>query len=570
MQSAPIARIFPLPNGQVFVLDELGILRTYRGPQLEFRGVINVRARGEGLSSLPPGVPRVFRVSPQGTRALATLGDKTVRVWNLTGEPGQVLLNLPQPLVDASFRADGKHVLLAAGPRAVTFQIETRVARRLVVREGPIRRIAAGPGSEFALAMADGVVDHWRAPNDGDPAGTRLFTVPNLDRFAMGHEGTVFASDRAGRIWLRRLGGPKFEIPSRGRVLGETFLDNYLLAMTSDAALLVDLATGKVALKRDLPVSVMTGIPASKRYVFATLEDAQVLRVLDLQQNGTLPAPVGHRAPILRAIEGGGGALISVARDRSAFGWTRGGEPTWDRRGTVSLRDIALVGSPGKRRVALVAASRSVKLTSLTPGEPASQAKFEAEARCAAAAPGGRALFGLGDGSVHQVDVDGGRLVKSWQLFSGPVRRIVSVVGGYVACGDQEVVFVREAKTVRRPAASVVPSSLCAREGLVFVGTSGGDVWVWAADGRPLGANRGVHVGGVSALYAGPGGKLVSGGEGYDLAVWRYTRAEGFERLETRQLELSWDRVTFLGPAGDANEFLLGTARGALIRCEWR
>ncbi|MBL4849673.1 MAG: hypothetical protein JKY65_29435 [Planctomycetes bacterium] len=173
----------------------------------------------------------------------------------------------------------------------------------------------------------------------------------------------------------------------------------------------------------------------------------------------------------------------------------------------------------------------------------------------------------MSDGSVHQGRL--GQDPKPWPVFSSPVLRVLALDDGFVCCSKSEVVSVRGGQTMRFRAADIVPTTLSVDGGFLFAGNFAGDLLAWdLTSGRAL-RRAGIHSGGVRAIHA-AGGRLISAGRLRQVAVWRFSAEAGFERVEELELKRSGDRVTFLGPATDPREFLLGTVRGAVFRCEWR
>tara|TARA_R110002072_G_scaffold73050_5_gene174257 strand:- start:372 stop:2024 length:1653 start_codon:yes stop_codon:yes gene_type:complete len=549
-------------------------VRVFSGPRFRPRGWLPVYEQGERFDPLPQGVPRLLEISPSGNYAVGTIDAKTAMLCSLESEGKQVLLEgMPSPLLAASFTQAGNHLLLALGRRVVLVDLETRVNSPLVTRARPIRHVATGPESEFAIATEDGAVEHCRTPRGGQPSVSLMFRVPTLSNLAMGHEGTVFASDREGKIWFGRRGRPGVVVPPAGRVLGLTFLEEHVLVVTRERFRIFDLTSGERVLQGSLPTEIATCAPASKRYLYCTLPRApQTVRVIDLKDRVLYPLGEGHWGAVTRALELGEGRVASVAVDRRVLGW-RGSSLAWSQ--PVKGKSYPSLLSVGRERELVgTVGGAALQLFFAKSGEAASSVRHPRLQTTAAARRVGDVLAGFSDGSVvvmEDVGVGTGKAGQTWQLFARPVAQIVPLEdGGFVACSRDELAFVHAGEAVvRRPLRDLVHPTLCARGGFVFAGTAFGDIQAWSDGGATLGQSAGAHKGGVSALYQGPK-YLVSGGRGAELGVWTFSREEGFQRVERLGLPLSGERANYLGPAARPDEFLLGSSRGAVVRCRFK
>lgn len=573
VQGGKIVRVRPTPKGGLLVADEYGFLRVFRGPKFEPQRWLPIHSEGALFDPLPPRVPWVLEISPQGSFVLATVDARTALVRSTGQERTRILLeNLPSPLLAGAFTQDDRHLLLSLGQAVVLLDLETRQNSPLVTRKQNVRRIATGPPSEFAIASEGGAIEYCRTPKGGKPSVSLMFRVPNLDRLEMGHERTIFASDRAGKIWFGRPGGRGFVVPPSGRVLGLTFLQKHVLVVTRERFRIFDLATGEAVLQGKLPVPIKTCAPASKRYLFCTLPGSpQTLRVIDLQDRVLYPVKAGHQSAVSDALDLGLEGIAGIDLNHQLHGW-RAGQVAWSQRPPSKAYPRLLPYRSQEARWLGTLRRGTLQLLSTTSGEGVSYVKHPSREITAATSREGQVWLGYRDGSVQIVDGLGrgkGKLGQRWELFSKPIAQVLALEGGFVACTRERIGFVRAGGSIRRPAPNLVHPTLCARGDLVFAGTALGDIKVWSSEGKALGQSSGAHPGGVTALYPGPK-HLVSGGRGAEIGVWTYGREAGFERVERRPLSLSGERATHLGPAGRPDEFLLGSSRGAIVRCRFR
>ncbi|MBW1596190.1 WD40 repeat domain-containing protein [Streptomyces sp. JJ38] len=200
-----------LPDGEHF-------LATGRGGQVELwhAGTRQMRTLGHHRKTRV----RAVAVNPEGTWAVTTGHDRTVRRWDLTGESGQELLGtLTGRGRSLTFSHDGHAVYAGDDEGHVVrwFPGAGPAPGQVVGRHRPgavVRSVAVLPGSGVVASTADGgSVRLWRAAAADGPEPLTRLAMTNTPLRLLTLPGGLLVTDYAGGLTFLDVLGPTLPAP---------------------------------------------------------------------------------------------------------------------------------------------------------------------------------------------------------------------------------------------------------------------------------------------------------------------------------------------------------------------